>query len=58
MHSFDGGPLLPHRQNIIHVIKWSRPSLLHFCIPQVTKNGMVGRPGNKASIWIQTFYQA
>ena len=40
----------PGRQNVIHVIKWTRPSHLHFCILQAIKNWTVGRPGNKARL--------
>ena len=41
IRSFDWGPLpplcLPSRHNVIHVIKWTRPSLC-FCILQAIKN--------------------
>ena len=35
--------------DFIHVIKWTWPSPLRFCIPQAIKNWMVGRPRKEAS---------
>ena len=52
MHSLDGGPLPPSvylgRQNIIHVIKWTRPSSSIFTYCKAIKTWTVGRPGNEA----------
>ena len=36
------------RHNILHVIKWTKPSSFVFCILQMIKNWTVGRPGNEA----------
>ena len=49
-------PLSTVDTDVIHVIKYTRPSLSVFAyIQQVIKNWMVGRPGNEAMQDIHTY---